>query len=114
MTIIANGTDDSGKAVYTVKVKNDSETAVSYEAKVIFPEDPTTHETDESKFVNDNDQLTFTGYLAPKEEKDETLTFDMSAYFDTNDKYSTFSNDDISGESGKAPFDVSVKFTQAD
>lgn len=114
ITIIANGTDDNGKAVYTVKVKNDGDTAVKYEAKVVFPEDPTTHETDESKFVNDNDQLTFTGYLAPTEAKEETLTLDMSAFFEENDKYNTYSNDDISGDKGKAPFEVNVKFTQVD
>ena len=114
VTIIADGTDENGKAVYTVKVKNDSEVAVCYEAKVVFSEDPTTHETDESKFVNDNDQLSFTGYLAPTEAKEETLTLDMSSYFEENDKYSTYSNDDISGSKGKAPFDVNVKFTQID
>lgn len=110
VTIIANGTDENGKAEYLVKVKNDSETAVKYEAKVVFPEDPTTHVSDADKF--DNDQLTFTGTLDPKEEKEETLTFDMSAYFQTNDKYNTFRNDDMSGNKGKAPFDVDVKFTQ--
>lgn len=112
VTIVANGMDDSGKAVFTVTVKNNSETAVEYEAQVVFPEDPTTHESDADKFADDNEQLSFTGYLAPQESKDETLTLDMSAYFDTNDKYATFRNDDMSGESGKIPFDVNVKFTQ--
>ena len=106
ITIIANGTDDSGKAEYTVKVKNNSETPVRYEAAVIFD-----HEEDADKFDGD---LTFSGNLAPDEEDEKTLVLDMSAYFETNDKYSTFSNDDMSGNKGKAPFDVTVKFTQID
>lgn len=106
ITIINNGTDESGKAEYTVKVKNDSETAVRYEAEVVFE-----NAEDASKF---DDDLNFSGDLDPGEEAEHTLVLDMSAYFATeaNDKYSTFSNDDMSGDSGKAPFTVPVKFTQ--
>lgn len=112
VTIIADGTDDNGKAVYTVKVKNDSEVAVQYEAVVNFTGEKATENAE--KFDNTDDQLTFTGYLAPTEAKEETLTLDMSAYFEENDKYNTYSNDDISGDKGKAPFEVNVKFTQVD
>lgn len=110
VTIIADGTDENGKAVYTVKVKNDSEVAVRYEAVVEFTGEQATENAE--KFDDSDDKLTFTGELAPKEEKEEQLTLDMSAYFDSNDKYATFSNDDISGNKGKAPFEVNVKFTQ--
>ncbi|MBQ3331776.1 MAG: hypothetical protein IJG87_11440 [Ruminococcus sp.] len=112
VTIIPDGTDDNGKAVYTVRVKNDSEVAVRYEAVVNFTGEHAAE--NKEKFDNSDDQLTFTGELAPMEEKDETLTLDMSAYFDENDRYATFSNDDISGSKGKAPFEVNVKFTQID
>lgn len=112
VTIIADGTDDNGKTVYTVKVKNNSEVAVRYEAVVEFTGEQATENTE--KFDNTDEQLTFTGYLAPTEVKEETLTMDMSAYFETNDKYNTYSNDDISGDKGKAPFEVNVKFTQVD
>ena len=112
VTIIADGTDDNGKAVYTVKVKNDSEVAVRYEAVVNFTGEKATENAE--KFDNTDGQLSFTGELAPAEEKDETLTLDMSAYFEENDKYNTYSNDDISGSKGKAPFEVDVKFTQID
>ena len=106
ITIVNNGTDESGKAEYTVKIKNGSETAVRYEAAVVFE-----NAEDASKF---DDDLSFSGDLGPGEEAEHTLVLDMSAYFATeaNDKYSTFSNDDMSGDSGKAPFTVPVKLTQ--
>lgn len=108
VTIINNGTDDFGSTEYLVKVKNSGETAVRYEAVVTFTGE------DAAKF--DDDKLTFSGDLAPEEEAEHTLTLDMSAYFATqvNDKYSTFRNDDISGNKGEAPFEVSVSFTQID
>lgn len=108
VTIINNGTDDSGRAEYTVKLKNSGETAVRYKATVIFD-----NAEDAAKF---DDDLTFTGDLAPGEEAEETITLDMSAYFasEHNDKYATFRNDDMSGSKGEAPFDVAVTFTQID
>ena len=110
VTIIADGTDDNGKAVYTVKVKNDSEVAVRYSAVVEFTGEKATENAE--KFDDSDDQLTFTGDLAPKAEAQEQITLDMSAYFETNDKYNTYSNDDISGDKGKAPFEVHVTFDQ--
>lgn len=109
VTIIANGTDENGIAAYAVKVKNNSETAVKYIAKVSFND-----EDDRIKLDDNDDKLTFSGYLAPTEEAENTVTFDMSEYFEKNDKWSTFSNDDISGENGKVPFNVDVRFTQVD
>ena len=110
VTIINNGTDDSGKTAYTIKVKNSGETAVRYAAVVSFTGENATENAE--MFDDSDDQLTFSGDLAPGEEAEETVTLDMSAYFATNDKYDTFSNDDMSGNSGKAPFEVNVTFTQ--
>ena len=112
VTIIANGTDENGKAVYTIKVKNDSEVAVRYNAIVEFTGEKATE--NKEKFDDSDDKLSLTGELAPKAEADRQITFDMSAYFETNDKYNTFSNDDISGDKGKVPFEVRVTFTQID
>ena len=112
VVIINNGTDDAGKAEYTVKIKNSGDTAVRYEACVTFTGEKATENAE--MFDESDDKLTFTGDLAPSEEAEETITFDMSAYFETNDKYNTFSNDDMSGSSGEAPCDVAVTFTQID
>ena len=109
VTIIANGTDENGIATYALKLKNDSEAAVRYDAEVNF-----NNEDDRAKFDGDDGKLTFSGNLAPNEVTEETVTFDMSEYFKKNDKWNTFGNDDISGESGIVPFEVDVKFTQID
>lgn len=112
VTITANGTDDNGKVTYTVTVKNTGETSVKYEAAVNFTGDQAEEEA--AKFDDSDDKLTFTGELLPGETVQEAVTLDMSSYFDSNDKWSTYSNDDISGGSGKAPFTVTVIFTQLD
>lgn len=114
VSIIADGTDNNGKAVYTVRVKNDGETAVRYEAVVSFTGEQA--EENKERFDGGDDQLTFSGYLNTNDVAEKQITFDMSAYFETseNDKWNTFSNDDISGNQGKCPFEVSVKFTQVD
>lgn len=112
VTITADGTDDSGKATYTVTVKNTGEVSVRYEATVEFTGDDA--QENAAKFDASDDNLTFTGMLEPGESEQKTVTLDLSAYFDTNDKWSTYSNDDISGVSGKAPFTVNVRFTQID
>lgn len=108
VAIIANGTDENGKSEYTVTIKNHSETAVRFEAAVVF------NDEDKAKFDDSDGKLTFSGDLAPNGEAEKTITLDMSAYFEENDKYSTFSNDDISGNQGQAPFEVLVTFTQID
>ena len=111
--IVTDGTDDSGKAQYAVKVKNPGETAVHYVAVLNFTGDEADDNTE--KFDNSNEQLTFSGDLDPDSEQDHQIDMDMSAYFSSlDDKYSTFSNDDISGESGQAPFELTVTFTQID
>lgn len=112
VTITIDGTDNSGKAVYTVTVKNTGEVSVSYEATVEFTGDDA--QENAAKFDASNDNLTFTGVLEPGETEQKTVTMDMSAYFETTDKWSTYSNDDISGDSGDAPFTVNVRFTQLD
>ena len=112
VTITADGTDDSGKAVYTVTVKNTGEVTVRYTAAVEFTGDDA--EENAAKFDASNGNLTFTGVLGPGGTEQRIVTFDMSAYSETNDKWSTYSNDDISGVSGKAPFTVTVRFTQID
>ena len=113
VTVTSDGTDDSGKAVYTVTVRNTGEVAVRYEAVVEFTGDDA--QENEDKFDDSDDNLTFTGELEPGEETQEEITLDMNAYFDTvENKWSTLSNDDISGETGEAPFRVIVTFTQID
>lgn len=112
VTITADGTDNNGKATYTVTVKNTGEVAVSYEATVTFT--GADAQENASKFDAANDHLTFTGELEVGEEAMKTVTFDMSDDFDTNDQYDTFSNDDISGNKGTVPFEVHVTFTQID
>lgn len=112
VSIVADGTDENGKAQYTVTVKNTGETAVHYEAQVVFTGDDA--QENAALFDNSDDQLTFDGDLVPGEQADETITLDLSGAFDANDKYSTFSNDDISGSNGTAPFKVIVTFTQLD
>ena len=112
VTIIANGTDDSGKAVYTVRIKNDSEVAVRYQAEVEFTGEQATENA--AKFDNSDNQLRCSGEIPPNSEDEKTLTMDMSAYFESNDRYNTFRNDDISGDQGKAPFEVRVTFDQID
>lgn len=108
VSIIADGTDENGVATYTVKVKNNSEITVRYDAVVKLKGE------DKAKFDDSTDKLSFSGELAPNSDAEKQLTFDMSEYFKQNDKYNTFSNDDISGSKGKCPFTVSVKFTQID
>ena len=112
VTITADGTDDSGKAIYTVTVKNTGEVAVKYEATVAFTGDDA--QENAAKFDASDDNLTFTGYLMVGEQAQETVTFDMSGSLETDDKWSTYSNDDISGGRGEAPFTVTVRFTQID
>lgn len=112
VSIIADGTDENGITTYTVNIKNNSETAVRYQAVVNFTGEHAAENTE--KFDNSNSQLTFTGELVPNAAAERQLTFDMSQYFTQNDRYSTFSNDDISGSKGKAPFAVYVNFTQID
>lgn len=112
VSIVSDGTDENGKATYDVTVKNDGETAVRYVATVVFTGDDA--QENAGKFGSANDELTFTGVLEPNAEAVETVTLDMSDYFETNNKWSTFSNDDISGVKGKAPFSVNVTFTQID
>ena len=108
VTIVADGTDTNGRATYTVRVKNDGETAVKYDAVVSLKDE------DKAKFRDSEAQLSFDGFLDVNGVAEKQLTFDMSEYFQQNDKYSTFSNDDISGNMGKCPFTVDVKFTQVD
>ena len=108
VTIVADGTDTNGIATYTVRVNNDSETAVQYDAVVNLKDE------DKKKFKSSEDQLRFSGYLDVNGVAQKQLTFDMSEYFQQNDKYNTFSNEDISGNTGKCPFTVNVRFTQVD
>lgn len=112
VTITADGTDDNGKAEYTVTVRNTGEVAVSYEATVEFTGDDA--QTNAALFDPSGDKLTFTGDLEVGAEAQQTVTLDMSESFEANDKWSTLSNDDISGGSGKAPFTVTVTFRQID
>ena len=111
VTIIANSQSE-----YVIKIKNQGETTVRYSAVVEFSgEHP---EADAEKFdegTEEEPKLTFTGELAPGEEKDETVTLDMAAYFEKmDDKWDTVSNEDVSGEAGEVPFAVRVTFTQLD
>lgn len=111
VTIAANSQSE-----YVITIRNKGETAVRYTAVVEFSgEDP---EAESEKFdegTEDAPKLSFTGELGPSEVAEETLTLDMSEYFDQmEDKWDTLSNKDVSGESGEIPFAVFVTFTQLD
>ena len=108
VSIVADGTDENGIAAYTVTVKNDSEAAVRYVATIKL------NDEDKAKLDDSSDKLSFSGYLAANSSAEKQVTLDMFEYFKQNDRYGTFSNDDISGSKGKFPFTVSVKFTQVD
>ena len=113
VTIVSDGTDDSGKAVYTVTVRNTGEVSVAYEGAVVFIGDNA--QENAAKFDTAEGKLTFSGELEVGEEAEEEITLDMNAYFGTiENMWSTFSNDDISGETGDVPFKVIVTFTQID
>ncbi len=111
VTIEANG-----KAEYIITIRNEGETAVFYEAVVKFTGED--EETSGGRFdsgTEEEQKLSFTGVLPPNSDTEKSITLDMTEYFDGMDnKWSTLSNDDISGEAGTLPFTVVVTFTQSD
>ena len=112
VTIASDGSDNDGQATYTVTVRNTGEVSVTYEGTVEFTGDHA--QENEAKFNHASGQLTFSGQLEPGDQAEKQIALDLSDYLETTDKWSTFSNDDISGESGEVPFRVVVTFTQMD
>ena len=105
---IVSGVTEDGKSTYEVKILNPSETAVRYEAQVLFTSD------EDKNLFTDADSMTFSGELAPGGEATETLTLNMSDSFATDAMDLSFSNDVIPGDAGSVPFTVLVTFTQID
>ena len=111
VSIVSNGQDDSGKAIYNIRISNPGETAVRYEAEVSFAS-----EEDAQRFLpgENGSNLLFSGELQPGKEEVKTIVLDMSAYMALTDGGFDFDNDVISGSSGNIPFTVTVTFLQID
>lgn len=109
---IASVGDNAGKAEYKISIANPGETAVLYVAELKF------HDDAPESVRNANQNLKFSGSLAPKTTEEKTLSFnlDISDFLGESERANTltFRNDDMCGGEGSIPFDVVVAFTQVD
>lgn len=115
VSIVADGTDENGMAKYVLRLSNPGQTAVRYEATVLFKDSEEEHNAEKFAPGEDNANLSLQGELAPGATAEETFVLDLSDYFKkTAGDGLDFDNDLISGDEGTVPFVVMVTFTQID
>lgn len=115
VTITAGQNSEDQQSVYFVTVKNGSEVAVSFEAKLVFPglEDAPEYTIHGANKSEQSVNGILKGYLAPQESKELTVSFDLDNQFSQPAAEGLdFSNTNISGDNGEIPFEVIVTFTQ--
>ena len=114
VTITAGQNSEDQQSEYVVTVKNGSEVAVSFEAKLVFPglEDAPEY-TIQGANKSEQSENGIIGYLAPQESKELTVSFNLDNQFSQPAAEGLdFSNTNISGDNGEIPFEVIVTFTQ--
>ena len=112
---ITAGQNSEDQQRYVVTVKNGSEVAVSFEAKLVFPglEDAPEYTIQGVNKSEQSENGILKGYLAPQDSKELTVSFDLDNQFSQPAAEGLdFSNTNISGDNGEIPFEVIVTFTQ--
>ena len=119
MELVAGKTQEN-TVVYSISVKNDSDTPASYSVTLTFDDTVTDRQISrillgelEQPFAS---EVTFenVGTLAPHSPQvDRDLLLDFSPAFRLEDQAGLdFSNDTVNGSSGECPFTVTVQFRQ--